>query len=57
MSLAAPSTDVGGGALDGGLTPRDQKCGSWLACDDGLPAGTYQPDTPESKMWELACLR
>ena len=23
-------------------------CGSWLACDDGLPAGTSLPDTPQS---------
>ena len=30
------------------LTPRDQKCGSWLACDNGLPADTYLPDTPQS---------
>ena len=32
------------------------KCGSWLACDDGLKANTYLPDTPRSNCgsW-LAC--
>ena len=30
------------------LTLRDQKCGSWLACDGGLPADAYLPDAPRS---------
>ena len=25
-------------------------CGSWLACDDGLPADAYPPDTPQSNV-------
>jgi hypothetical protein len=28
------------------LIPHDQKCGSWLVCDGGLPADAYLPDTP-----------
>ena len=31
------------------------KGGSWLACDGGLPADTYLPDTPRSKL--RACSR
>jgi len=36
-------------------SPRSN-CG-WLACDDGLKADTYLPETPTIQMWELACLR
>jgi len=36
----------------GGSLPDSRhltNCGSWLACDDGLPADTYLPDAPQSK--------
>ena len=31
-------------------------CGSWLACDDGLPADAYPPDTPIIQMWGLPAM-
>jgi len=35
----------------------NQNCGSWLACEGGLTAGQSLADVPQSKLWELACLR
>ena len=32
----------------GALTQHKSKCGSWLACDDGVKANAYLPDKPRS---------